>query len=138
MKPKFLLDTSAIITYFAGEDGADIIKDLLERSINDKALILIPFVARIEFYYINYKKTGEDTANQRYVYLSNLPVGFIDSISEPYVIQTGRIKAQYQISLADAMIASCAIIENAILVHKDPEFLLLEKEIKLQTLPLKR
>jgi predicted nucleic acid-binding protein len=138
MKPRFILDTSAIITYFAGETGSDIIKDLFERSINDKALILIPFIAQIEFYYINYKKTGEDTANQRYVYLSNLPVVFISGISELYVIQTGRIKVQYQISMAGAMIASYALIEDAILAHKDPEFLLLEKEIKLQTLPLKQ
>jgi predicted nucleic acid-binding protein len=137
MKPKFILDTSAIITYFTGESGADIIKNLFEKSINNEVLLLIPFIVQIEFYYINHMKAGEDTANQRFAYLSNFPAIIIREISEPYLIQAGMLKAQYRISLADAMIAAYALIEDATLIHKDSEFLNLEKEIKLQTLPLK-
>ena len=137
MKSKFLLDTSAIITYFTGEPGSDVIKELFEKSIKDEVLILVPFISQIEFYYINHKKAGEDTANQRFAYLSNFPVNIIKEISEPYLIQAGRIKAQYHVSMADAMIAAYALLEEAILVHKDSEFLLLEKEIRLQTLPIK-
>ena len=137
MKFKYVLDTSAIITYFTGESGSEIIKDLLIKSVKNETTVLVPYVALTEFYYINYKRVGEDTANQRFVYLKNLPVTFIMLISEQYLIQSGRLKAQYPISLADAMIAAYALLEDAILVHKDTEFLTLEKEIKLQTLPLK-
>jgi predicted nucleic acid-binding protein len=36
-----------------------------------------------------------------------------------------RIKATQRVSLADAWIAACAELEDATLVHKDPEFGLL-------------
>ncbi|MCL4385061.1 MAG: hypothetical protein M1475_00680 [Actinobacteria bacterium] len=62
---------------------------------------------------------------------------FIKQISELYLIQTGRLKAKYPISFADVMIAAHAILEDATSVHKDPEFLSLEKEIRLQMLPFK-
>jgi len=35
------------------------------------------------------------------------------------------------------MVAAYALLEEAVLVHKDSEFLSLENEIRLQTLPLK-
>ncbi len=37
----------------------------------------------------------------------------------------GRRKATHPLSLADAWIAACALMENGALVHKDPEFNLL-------------
>ncbi len=137
MKSKYVLDSSAIITYFTGESGSETVKNLLIKSEKNEITILIPYIVLIEFYYINYKRSGEDAANQRFAYLQNLPVSFIQHISEPYLIQSGRLKAQYPISLADAMIAAYALLEDAVLVHKDPEFLTLEREIKLHTLPLK-
>jgi len=137
MKPKYVFDTSAVITYFTGESGAKIIKNLLVRSEKNEVTVLVPHVVLIEFYYISYKRAGEDAANQRFVYLQNLPVTFIKYINEPYLVQSGRLKAQYPISLANAMIASYALIEKAILIHKDSEFLSLKKEVNLQTLPLK-
>ena len=47
----------------------------------------------------NYKRIGGDTANQRFVYLKNLPVTFIKLISESYLTQSGRLKAQCSILL---------------------------------------
>ncbi|MHB1276493.1 MAG: PIN domain-containing protein [Candidatus Humimicrobiaceae bacterium] len=137
MKPKFIFDTSAVITYFSEEDEVEIVNDLFLSSKRNEIDILIPFTVLVEFYYINFKRAGEDAANQRHAYLNNFPAIFIKQISEPYLIQAGRLKAKYPISFADAMIAAYSILEDATLVHKDPEFLSLEKEIKLQTLPLK-
>ncbi|MBC7333420.1 MAG: PIN domain-containing protein [Actinobacteria bacterium] len=137
MEVKYLLDTSAVITYFSGEDGSENVKNLFSKSKKGEIEVLLPYIALIEFYYVNFKRIGEDCANQRYVYLKSLPVSIIDEISEPYLIQSARLKAQYSISLADALIASYALLEDAVLVHKDKEYLALEKEIKLMTLPLK-
>ena len=44
----------------------------------------------------------------------------------------------YPISFADSLIAAYVYLENTSLVHKDPEYLTLEKEIDLITLPLKK
>ncbi len=53
------------------------------------------------------------------------------------MVQAGRLKASYPISFADALIAAYVYLKNASLVHKDPKYLTLEKEIDLITLPLK-
>ena len=134
---RIILDTSAILTYFEGEEGKEIVGKLLIRSASHKIELSIPFSAAIEFYYINFNSQGEETANQRFAMLMSLPVGVLKSINEPYMVQAGRLKASYPISFADALIAAYVYLENASLVHKDPEYLTLEKEIDLITLPLK-
>jgi predicted nucleic acid-binding protein len=135
---KVVLDTSAVITYFEGEKGKDIVEELLISSAASNATLLLPFCVAIEFYYINFNNIGEEAANQRFAMLMSFPVELIKSIDEPYMIEAGRLKASYPISLADSLIAAYACLEDAPLVHKDPEYLELKEEIKLITLPLKR
>ena len=134
---RIILDTSAIITYFEGEEGKKTVEEFLIESASHEIELFIPFSAAIEFYYINFNSQGEETANQRFVMLMSLPVEVLKSIDEPYMIQAGRLKASYPISFADALIAAYVYLENASLVHKDPEYLALENEIDLITLPLK-
>ena len=135
---KFILDTSAILTYFEGEEGKETVDIFLVRSAAGEIELLVPFSAAIEFYYINFNSQGEETANQRFAILMSLPVHILKKIDEPYIIQAGRLKASYPISFADALIAAYAYQENASLVHKDPEYIMLEKEIDLITLPFKK
>jgi len=134
---RIILDTSAILAYFEGEEGKETVERLLIRSASHEIELFIPFSAAIEFYYINFNSQGEETANQRFAMLMSLPVEVLKSIDEPYMIQAARLKASYLISFADALIAAYVYLENASLVHKDPEYLTLENEINLITLPLK-
>ena len=134
---RIILDTSAIITYFEGEEGKKTVEEFLIESASHEIELFIPFSAAIEFYYINFNSQGEETANQRFAMLMSLPVEVLKSIDEPYMIQAGRLKASYPISFADALIAAYVYLENASLVHKDPEYLALENEIDLITLPLR-
>jgi predicted nucleic acid-binding protein len=41
---------------------------------------------------------------------------------EQTLLQAGKIKAAYRLSVADALIAAVAKLHQATLVHKDPEF----------------
>jgi ribonuclease VapC len=135
---KVVLDTSAVITYFEGEKGKDIVEELLMDSAANKFRLLLPYSAAIEFYYINFNNIDEETANQRFAMLMSFPLELIKSIDAPYMIEAGRLKASYTISFADSLIAAYACLEDAPLVHKDPEYLELKEEIKLITLPLKK
>ena len=134
---RIILDTSAILTYFEGEEGKKTVEEFLIESASHEIELFMPFSAAIEFYYINFNSQGEETANQRFAMLMSLPVEVLKSIDEPYMIQAARLKASYLISFADALIAAYVYLENASLVHKDPEYLTLENEIDLMTLPLK-
>lgn len=48
-----------------------------------------------------------------------------------------RVKASHRLSLADAIIAAFALRQNAVLVHKDPEYEALAGEVELEALPYK-
>ena len=50
---------------------------------------------------------------------------------------SGRLKAAYRLSFADAWIAATAIFYDATLVHKDPEFEQLQDKFKVLKLPYK-
>lgn len=42
--------------------------------------------------------------------------------NEPWRLEAARIKAVFRLSLADAWISSLATLQEAELVHKDPEY----------------
>ena len=63
----------------------------------------------------------------------SLPIVWVHESTE-LLEQASEIKANYRLSLADAWIAASAILHNACLVHKDPEFEALDS-IKQQRLP---
>lgn len=48
-----------------------------------------------------------------------------------------EIKANYALSVADSWIIATARVKNAVLVHKDPEFLQVENIVRLLNLPFK-
>ena len=52
-------------------------------------------------------------------------------------ILASQFKANYHLSVADAWIAALAKEQNAILVHKDPEFEQIETEINVLKLSYK-
>jgi len=54
------------------------------------------------------------------------------------LLQAGRFKAFYRLSVADALIAAVAKLRQATLVHKDPELEALAPEVALLSLPFKK
>ena len=129
---KFLLDTSAWFTFMEDEKGADEVESIL--TTKD---IIIPFIVLMEVYYISFREKGEYIASERYAFLKSLEAEFIWQIDEPTLLMAGKFKALYRISLADAVIASIAKRNGAILVHKDLEYEALKKEIEQKILPYK-
>ena len=129
---KFLLDTSAWFTFMEDEKGADEVESIL--TTKD---IIIPFIVLMEVYYISFREKGEYIASERYAFLKSSEAEFIWQIDEPTLLMAGKFKALYRISLADAVIASIAKRNGAILVHKDPEYEALKKEIEQIILPYK-
>ncbi len=130
---KFLLDTSAWFTFMEDEKGADEIENIL--FTRD---IIIPFIVLLEVYYISFRKKGEHIASKRYAFLKSLEAEFIWKIDESTLLMAGSFKALYRISLVDAIIAAIAKRNGAILVHKDPEYEALKREIEQIILPYKR
>ncbi len=128
----YLLDTSAILALMDDEAGADRVERILRHET-----VLLPFVVPLEIYYISLQEKGEQAGNVRYAMLKALRVLHLNEVGESALLTAGRFKAQYRISLADAIIASFAHQHGAVLVHKDPEYEALTERIRLETLPYK-
>lgn len=130
----YVLDTSAILSYFLREEDSEKVVNLLNKSMNNEVRIFIPFPVVMELYYIVFRASGRNAAEERFAALKMLPVVIDLEISEQYLLIAGSLKAEYPISFADSLIAAYAKKQNATLVHKDPEYLSLDNEIVQQKL----
>jgi len=133
---RYVLDSTAFLTMFEDEEGADTVQELLERANEGEVLIFVSFVTFTEVFYISIRRKGEKESLRRVGLMKALPVTRIES-SEELSLTAGRLKASHKISFADAWVAATAIFYDAILVHKDPEFDQLVEKVKLFNLPYK-
>jgi predicted nucleic acid-binding protein len=132
----YVLDTSAWLAFIEDEDGVDVVQRLLEDAKAGRIVILVSFMTFMEVYYITLQERDEVEAQERLQLMSSLPILRIESTKELGIL-AGRLKRDYQLSVADGWIAALARERNAILVHKDPEFEQVGKEITLLKLPYK-
>ncbi len=129
---KYLLDTSAVLTFLEDEAGAERVETLLHQEV-----ILLAYITLLEIYYITRQERGEDVADKRYALLKQLPITILWEVDEATLLTAGRFKAHHRLSLADAIIAAFAQRQGAILVHKDPEFEALLEVVDQEMLPYK-
>jgi len=132
----FVFDTSAILTFTDAEPGTDQIEAFLRSAKAARCRILAVQVSLMELYYVALRQAGEDTAAKLVGLVKAWPMSWI-KLDEKILLQAGKLKASYRLSVADAMIAAVAKLERAKLVHKDPEFKALSSEIQLLDLPFK-
>jgi len=129
---RYLLDTSAILTLIENEPGADRVEALLREH---GEAVLLPFPVLLEATYISLQEAGEAVAERRYALMRQLPCTELWEVDEPTLLTAARFKAQARVSFADALIAAFAARNDAILVHKDPEYAALGGWVLLEALP---
>ncbi len=131
----FVLDTSALLSLKENEPGASEVEAIL-RQHGKRGAVFISFMSIMELAYVLEQEQGEPAARQGVLQLKQLPLDVVES-DEPLGLAAARIKAGHKLSVADAWIAATAERLGATLVHKDPEFELLEGLIRLRALPPK-
>jgi uncharacterized protein len=70
----------------------------------------------MEIYYIPLMEQGEDEATRLVGLVKSWPCALVYP-DEKLLLQGGKLKANYRLSLADALIAAVAKLHNAKLVH---------------------
>ena len=131
---RYLLDTSALLTLRDDEPGADRVAALLSQARTEQVRCLGCFISLMEVFYRVWRDEGETAGRLAYEQCLVLPIHWIHESPE-LLIKAAQTKAAYPLALADAWIAACAILENAILIHKDPEFQ--SVDIAQEALPFK-
>ena len=128
----YLLDTSALLTFIEDEPGSDRVEEVLK-----DAAILLPWPVLMETYYITLQEKGRAEADRRYALIRQLKTEILWAMDEPILLTAARLKAEHHVSLANAVVAAFAIRNNAVLIHKDPEFDALAGLLPMEALPYK-
>jgi uncharacterized protein len=127
--PGSVLDSFALIAYFSDESGADAVEALLQRAATRDEPLHMTEVNYAEVQYIVIRRNGLagwQTVMERLV---ALPINF-HPVTRELADIAARLKAFHPVSFADAFAAALAKINNAELVTGDPEFRVVEKELK--------
>ena len=136
MRPRYTLDTSAVITYLAYEPGAAEVEQLLALAQRGTVTLFASFMTFMEVLYRIWREHGEKEGKLSYLRLKALPVTRVEA-TEGLLLRAARIKATHDLSVADAWIAATAMMTASRLVHKDPEFRPLHADVALMELPIK-
>lgn len=128
----YLLDTSALLTLWNDEEGADIVETILRSGRK----VSVSFMSCMEGRYRIWRNSGRAESEEFSKYLDLLPLTRIN-LSDLIFEKAVEIKATKSLSVCDSWIIATAIALDAILVHKDPEFEQAVDMVRLKTLPYK-
>lgn len=130
MNNRYLLDTSALLAFIESEEGDERVKFILK---NEN--VSIPWIALVELFYVTSREKGEEAAELRYAMLKRSGAHILWEGDEGVLLSAGRLKAVHRISFADSLIAAYALQNDAVLVHKDPEYEQLKGWLQMEALP---
>jgi predicted nucleic acid-binding protein len=131
--PVTVLDSFALVAYFRGEPAGLPVRELLLKAGKSDKPLHMTEVNYAEVKYMIVRKDGEKAWEAAARILIALPIEFHPAIRELADV-AADLKSRHSISLADAFCAALAIEKKATLVTGDPEFKLIEKEIKVHWL----
>ena len=119
MNNLFVFDACSLIALLSNEDGADVVKDLLQKATNGEIKILMHKINFLEVYYYIYKKYNEKTASRLLKDIKITPIKINTEITDDILIKAGRLKSLYKMSLADSIGLAETIINNGYFVTAD-------------------
>jgi predicted nucleic acid-binding protein len=127
--PGSVLDSFALIAYFSDESGADAVEALLHRAASRDEPLHMTEVNYAEVQYIVIRRNGLAGWHTVMERLVALPISF-HPVTRELADIAARLKAFHPVSLADCFAAALAKMNNAELVTGDPEFRVVEGELK--------
>lgn len=128
--PGKVLGSFALIAYFRDEPGAEAVEQMLVTAGKKDVPLHMSEVNYAEVKYSILKKDGAGAWGEAAKILQGLPIEFHPATREQ-ADTAGDFKARFKLSLADAFAAALAKEKKAEFVTGDPEFKVLEKEIKI-------
>jgi uncharacterized protein len=125
-----IFDSSALLSYFFGEEGATEVQKLLKTAVHEEAPLLLSPVNLGEIFYIVSRKEGAEKAESVVQMLDEF---FFEM--PPVDVETSllaaKLKASHGLGYADAFAAALALGRKGDLVTGDKEFKAIEKELTI-------
>jgi predicted nucleic acid-binding protein len=125
----FVLDACALIALLTGETGAKEVRTILNKSYAGEVSVFMSKINLLEVYYDTYRSRGKTEADYVFDKITKLPLSIVSEISDSVLIEAGRLKVLYRISLADSIALAEAHISDSALVTSDHhEFNIVEQK----------
>lgn len=118
---RYVLDSFALIAYFEGEKGQELIIGLLEQAAKSRCELFLNVVNLGEIAYIVERERGISKAQETLARIDEFPISICE-IDRRLALAAAHLKAQYPIAYADCFAAALAQEKDAALVTGDPEF----------------
>lgn len=132
-KPKFVLDSFALLAFLENELGSQRVQDLFGLAKNGTISLSLSIINLGEVLYITERERGLPVAQKVLALIEELPIEIVEA-SRDMVFSAAHMKANYAISYADSFAAALTIQQKATLVTGDPEFKTIEKECQIEWL----
>lgn len=127
---RYVLDASAVMTFFEDRLGAEKVENLLEGAAEKQRFLLMSVVNWGEVYYSVWRTHGEDAANEKLKQIAQLPIEVID-VDMPTTKLAASLKAGHKLPYADCFAAALAQQRKAALVTTDKDFAHVEKQVNI-------
>ena len=116
---RYILDACALIAVLNKEDGAEVVRDLIDRANDNSVSISMNVVNLLEVYYGIRRELGQELADKVLSSVRSNSIEIIETITEDIFIEAGRLKSTYRISLADSLALAEASLSGAMLITSD-------------------
>lgn len=117
----FVLDSSALMTFFENRAGADRVEELLAKAAEARRPLLMSVVNWGEVYYSVWRARGEKVAEAKLQEIAQLPIQVVDADMDLTRL-AASMKAAHKLPYADCFAAALAENRKAILVTADKDF----------------
>jgi len=118
----YVLDTSAVLAVLKQEPGYDRVVEIVAQAESDGGEdLFLPFMALMEAQYRLLRDLPGEEVLAAIRLVEAWPVVVMESTPR-WRQRAAEVKSHGGLSVADAWIASLALLHDAELVHKDPEF----------------
>ena len=117
----YVLDASALMTFFEDRAGADKVEELLAGAAEDKRPLAMSVVNWGEVYYSVWRARGEKAAALKLQEITQLPIEIVGVDMELGKL-AASLKAEHNLPYADCFAAALAQARKATLVTSDKDF----------------
>lgn len=133
-RPRYVLDSFALLAYFGAEPGGPQVKDLLGRARAGDVALYLSVINYGELIYVVEREQGAFAARRAIAAVDQLPIVVIEADRE-LTFAAAHVKAHHRLSYADAFAVALAQQLEATLLTGDPEFHAVEEFITIEWLP---
>jgi predicted nucleic acid-binding protein len=117
----YVLDASALVTFFEDRPGADKIEELLLKETHAKRALLMSVVNWGEVYYSILRSHGENVARAKLHEIAQLPIHVVGADMELAQL-AATLKARHNLPYTECFAAALAQTRNATLVTSVTDF----------------